>query len=134
MYLLLLIFGLLCFFVAVASLRKARGIYARGVKREAVVVAIEEISFAGTNTRMVNGFHAIYSYRDENGEEHRLPGNRKSTSRDDFNLGERKTVIFDPEVPSEALDEPSKVYSTSVVYLVGSIALIGVGLSGFFGT
>lgn len=134
MYLLLLIFGLICLFVGITSLRKARGIYSRGVKKEAVVVAIEETSFSGTNTRMAQGFHAIYCYEDGNGKEHRLTGNRKSTSRDNFALGERKTVIFYPQAPSEALDQPYKVYATSVVYLIGSIASIGVGLSGFFET
>ncbi len=125
-------FGLICLFLGITSLRQAREHYAKGQKADAVVVDIEEISwYPGGSGPQAHGFRAVYSYRDQAGNEHRLPGGTKSTSKAGFTLGEHKTIVYDPDSPTEVLDESSKVYASGAFYLVMAVAMIVVGILGF---
>ncbi len=124
-------FGLICFAVGIASLRRAHAILSVGTKVEAQVVAIEETVIGPTQGGFASkAFHAIYSYTDQAGTEHRIPGSRKSTRKEDFTLGVRKTVVYDPESPAEVVEAGARQYVGGGLYLLGALVLVAVGMSG----
>lgn|GEM_PF-4142538 len=124
-------FGLICLLIGVASMRKAREFYANGQEVEAVVTEISEITWYGTDGRQARGFRAVYSYKDADGKEHQVPGNSRSTLKSQFSLGERKTVVINPDAPTEVLDEQAKVNATGTVYIAGSLVMIAAGVAWF---
>ena len=132
MFLFVVVFGLFFGWVSVKSFRRAQEIQLRGLKAEAVVVEIAKIQMpstqGGTSTK---GYQAIYSYKDQAGNEHRKPGNRKSTRKSVFSLGERKTVVFDPDSPSEVVDAGLNVYTGAALYLFVALAMMAFGVVGF---
>ena len=124
-------FGLICLWLGVASGRKSREFYKRGQEVEAVVVEIKEVTWYGTDGMQTKGFRPIYGYQDSTGKECRTPGNSRSTLKSQFSLGERKTVVVNPDFPSEVLDEESKVNTALRIYVAGALVMIAAGIAMF---
>ena len=126
----LIVFGLFFCWVGVNNWRESREHFTRGKKTEAAIVAVEETGIWGDHG-WKKAYQAIYAYRDEDGNEHRMRGRRKSTRKGSFPIGERKTVFYNPDDPREVEDSPSAVFSGLTVVLIAGVGLVAFGTAAF---
>ncbi len=130
MSIILIILGLVFLGAGVNGWRESREHFKRGQKTEAVIVALEDTYIESLdNKKSVKGYRAVYAYRDNDGNEHRMPGSRKSTSKSAFPIGARKTVFFNADRPMEVQDSPAKVFSGLAFAVVAGACLVAVGIA-----
>ncbi|TXS93050.1 DUF3592 domain-containing protein [Parahaliea maris] len=129
MSVIIIVFGLVFVYTGVNGLREARMHFNRGQKTEAVIVELQDTTITGTDTRTVKAYQAIYAYRDDDGNEHRIEGRRKSTRESAFPIGQRKTVYFNPDSPTEVFDTPLKEFSGLTFALIAGVCMVAFGVA-----
>jgi hypothetical protein len=127
MSIILIVLGLVFLWAGVNGWRESREHFKRGQKTEAVIVALEDTWIETTEN--TQGYRAIYAYRDNDGNEHQIRGNRKSTRKGAFPIGARKTVFFTPDRPMEVQDSPAKVFSGLTFALVAGAGMVAFGIA-----
>ena len=125
----LIFFGLIFLWAGANGWRESREHFRRGKKTDAVIVALEDTYLESSNGRSVKGYRAVYAYRDNDGNEHRMPGSRKSTRKGAFRIGARKTVFFNPDSPMEVQDSPAKVFSGLAFAVVAGACMAAFGIA-----
>ncbi len=125
----IIVFGLVFVYAGANGLREARAHFKRGQMTDAVIVELRDTTITNTDNRTVKAYQAIYAYRDDDGNEHRIRGRRKSTRESAFTIGERKTVYFNPDSPMEVLDTPLKEFSGLTFALVAGICMVAFGVA-----
>lgn len=130
MSIVLIVFGVFFLLAGVNNWRDSREHFKRGQKTEASIVGLRETTIQDSETlKWVKAYQAIYAYLDNDGNEHRLRGNRISTTKNSFTIGARKTVYFNPENPIEVYDTPVKVFSGLTFALVAGAGMILFGIA-----
>ncbi len=130
MSIIIILFGLVFLWAGVINWRESREHFRRGQKTEAVIVALEDTYIQNTESlQSAKAYRAVYAYTDNDGNEHRMPGRRKSTRKGAFKIGARKIVYFDPDFPMQALDTPTKVFSSLTFALVAGVAMVVFGIA-----
>ena len=126
----LIILGLVFIGACVNGLRESREHFKRGQKTEAVIVALEETTTQSTESgKWSKAYYAVYAYRDNDGNEHRMRGSRVSTTKGTFTIGAPKTVFFNPDRPMEVQDSPAKVFSGLTVGLIAGVGMVAFGIA-----
>jgi hypothetical protein len=125
----IIIFGLVFLYAGVNGLREARAHFNRGQQTDAVIVELGDTYTSNTDGPRKKAYYAIYAYRDDAGNEHRIRGGHTSTSKGSFPIGKRKTVYYNPDFPMEVRDTPLKEFSGLIFALVAGVAMVAFGVA-----
>lgn len=127
----LLVFGAIMLWAGWQALKEQRRLLGRGVETEARVVEVKEF-----RVRMQHRYRPVWAFRDEAGNEYRLPStatNEESTSRNAYKIGDTMRVVYDPDSPDRVHGVGSKQNAGIAIYLVASLGLIGYAVADMTG-
>ena len=128
MSIILIVFGLIFVYAGVKGCRESREHFGRAQKTEAAIVAVRETTIQ-TDGRWRKAYQAIYAYRDEDGNEHKMRGRRTSTREGTFPIGARKTIYYNPDSPMEVKGSPAIELSGQIFAVIAGVGMLAFGIA-----
>lgn len=129
MALILIIFGLIFLWAGVNGWRESREHYDNAQKTVATVVGLKDTYTEPGQGKVVKAYVAIYAYQDNDGNEHRMEGRRKSTRKSSITIGKQKYVYFNPNNPMEVKESQVAVFSGLIFAFIAGASMVGFGVA-----
>jgi hypothetical protein len=125
----LIVFGLIFLWAGVNGWRESREHYDNAQKTVATVVGHRDTYTEPGEGKVVKAYVAIYAYQDNDGNEHRMEGRRKSTRKSSLKIGTQKYVYFNPDNPTEVKDMQVTVFSSLIFAFIAGAGMVGFGVA-----